>query len=85
MTFHDPDATAEALRGLSALAPDPDRAERLRMRCRRQIGRTRQRRARRAVMADFACRVLAPALAGGFSLVYFAMLVATTLRFEGVL
>jgi hypothetical protein len=35
-------------------------------------------------MAGFAWRVLAPAVVGAFCVLYAAMLVAMTLRFEGV-
>jgi hypothetical protein len=80
---HDP--WADSLKGLTALAPDPARAEHVRMKCRAQLGRRRRRRARTAAMAGFAWRVLAPAVIGAFSVLYFAMLVAMTLRFEGFL
>jgi hypothetical protein len=79
------DASAESLNRLMALAPDPDRAERVRMKCRTQLGRTRRRAARTAVIAGFAWRVLAPVVVGAFCVLYAAMFVATTLRLEGVL
>lgn len=75
---------ADGLRRLMALAPDPDRAERVRVTCRKELLRQR-RDARTAAIADFAARVLAPALVGAFCIFYVAVLVATTLRFEGVL
>jgi hypothetical protein len=78
------DATADRLGRLMALAPDPDRAERVRVRCRTQLGRSRRRAARTAVVSGFARRVLAPAIVGAFCVLYVAVLVATTLRFEGV-
>jgi hypothetical protein len=85
MTCYDRhDATADSLGRLMALAPDPDRAERVRVRCRTQLGRSRRRAARTAVVSGFARRVLAPAIVGAFCVLYVAVLVATTLRFEGV-
>jgi len=79
------DATASSLKGLTVLAPDPDRAERVRMKCCAQLGRRRRRAARTSAMAGFAWRVLAPAVVGAFCVLYAAMLVAMTLRFEGFL
>jgi len=78
------DAGADGLDRLRAVAPDPDRAERVRVRCRTQLGRRRRRAARTAVMTGFAWRVLAPGVVGAFCVLYAAMLVATTLRLEGV-
>jgi hypothetical protein len=85
MTCYDRhDATADSLGRLMVLAPDPDRAERVRVRCRTQLGRSRRRAARTAVVSGFAWRVLAPAIVGAFCVLYVAVLVATTLRIEGV-
>ena len=78
------EASAEALKGLMSLAPDPDRAERVRVRCRTQLERSRRRAARTAVITGFAWHVLAPALVGGFCVLYVVLLVATTLRLQGV-
>jgi len=78
------DASAEALKGLRPLAPDPARAERVRVRCRTQLERSRRRAARTAVITGFAWHVLAPALVGGFCVLYVVLLVATTLRLQGV-
>ena len=78
------EASADSLEWLVALAPDPDRAERLRMRCRTQLTRSRRRAARTAAITGFAWRVLAPAVVGGFCVFYVAVLVATTLRLHGV-
>ena len=78
------DASADGLDRLMALAPDPDRAERVRVKCRAQLGRNPRRAARRAMITGFAWRVLAPVVVGAFCLLYLALLVATTLRLEGV-
>ena len=64
------------LKRLMSLAPDADRSERVRVRCRMQL----ERNGRRKVV-----RVLAPAVVGGVCLLYTAALVITTLRLEGVL
>ena len=85
MTSYDAhDAVADSLDRLMALAPDPDRAERVRVRCRTQLGRSRRRAAHTAVITGFAWRVLAPVVVGAFCVLYVAVLVATTLRLEGV-
>jgi anti-sigma-K factor RskA len=78
------DGGADSLDNLRAVAPDPDRAERVRMRCRTQLGRSRRRAARTAVITGFAWRVLAPVVVGAFCVLYVVMLLATTLRLEGV-
>ena len=80
---HNPGA--EGLGRLMTLAPDPDRAERVRVRCRTQLGRSQRRASRTAVIAGFAWHVLAPVAVGGFCVVYAALLVATTLRLQGFL
>lgn len=79
------DARADSLHRLMVLAPDPDRAERVRMRCRRQLGRSRRRTARTAAITGFAVRVLGPVVVGAFCVLYAAALAATTLRLEGIL
>jgi hypothetical protein len=85
MTFDDAhDAGADGLDRLRALAPDPDRGERVRVRCRTQLGRSRRRAARTAVITGFAWRVVAPGVVGAFCVLYAALLVATTLRLERV-
>ena len=85
MTSHDAEhAGARSLRGLRALAPDPDRAERFRNHCRTQLAR-RQPEPRTAGIDTFARRVLVPTVGAAFCALYFAMLVVMTLRFEGVL
>ena len=72
------------LSGLSALSPDRERAERVRVQCRTELARSRRRPARTARMTGFAWRVLAPAVVGAFCVFYAALLLAMTLRFEGV-
>jgi hypothetical protein len=85
MTFDDShDASAESLKGLMLLAPDPDRAERVRVRCRTQLERSQRRAARTAVITGFAWHVLAPAVVGGYCVLYVVLLVTTTLRLQGV-
>jgi hypothetical protein len=78
------EASVANLERLVVLAPDPDRAERVRMRCRTELGRSRQRAARTAAITRFTWQVLAPAVVGGFCVVYAALLVTTTLRLQGV-
>jgi hypothetical protein len=73
------------LKRLMSLAPDADRSERVRVRCRMQLERNGRHKLRAAVTEGFAARVLAPAVVGGFCLLYTAALVITTLRLEGVL
>jgi hypothetical protein len=77
------DAAADSLGRLRPLAPDPARAERVRMTCRTQLGRSRRRAARTTVITGFAWRVLAPVVLGAFCVVYVVVLVAITLRLEG--
>ena len=78
------DAGADSSYRFTVLAPDPDRAERVRMRCRAQLVRSRRRAARAAVISGFAWRVLAPVVVGAVCVLYATVLVATTLRLEGV-
>ena len=73
-----------SLSGLTALTPDPDRAWRFRETCRTQLGRM-QPDAREAALGGFTRRVLVPTIGAAFCALYFALLVAMTLRFEGVL
>ncbi len=83
MTFRDShEMSTESLKALMSLAPDPDRAERVRVRCRRQLERSRRRASRAAAIAGFAWHVLAPAFVGGFCVLYVALLVVTTLRLQ---
>jgi hypothetical protein len=78
------DARADSLSGLTVLTPDVDRAERVRTACRALLDRRHRRRARMAALAGFSWQVLAPAVVGAFCVLYTAMLVAMTLRFEGL-
>lgn len=75
MTCHDAhDASADGLDRLMTLMPDPERAERVRARCRGKLVRSRRR----------ASRVLGPVVVGAFCVFYVAALVATTLRLEAI-
>ena len=80
MTCDDPFARLEELRGLQPLAPDPRRADRVRLRCRAQLGRNRTHQAQRAVMTGFARRTLASVAVGGFCVLYIAALVTTIIH-----
>lgn len=85
MTSHDAhDAAADGLNRLMAMAPDADRAARVRARCRTQLGRSQRRAARTAVITGFAWRVLAPVVVGAVCLFYAVVLVTTTLRLGAV-
>jgi hypothetical protein len=75
---------ADSLR-LTALAPDPDRAERVRVRCRAQLVRRARRVERTAAIGGFAWHVVAPIVVGGVCVLYAALFVATTLHLQGVL
>ena len=76
-------ANTDAL-GLVTLTPDPGRAERVRAKCRAQLGRHERRAARRAEITKSAWQVLAPALLGAFCVFYVTVLVATTIRLEDI-
>ena len=80
----DHDAGADSLNRLMNLAPDPEWAERVRVRCRTQLGRRRRGAARTAVTSGFAWRVLAPVVLAAFCVLYVVMLLTMTLRLEGV-
>ena len=84
MTSHeaDDDASTGGLDRLTLLTPDPDRAERLRVRCRTQLGRRRRRAEHTAAITAFVWRVLAPGVVAAFCVLYAAVLVVTTLRLE---
>jgi hypothetical protein len=73
------------LKRLPSLAPDPRRAERVRVRCRAQLGQSRKREARKERIRVLGRRVLAPVIVGGFCILYLAALVAATLRLHGLL
>jgi hypothetical protein len=71
----------DGLDRLAVLTPEPGRAARVRARCRTELAQSRRRP---AVIVGFAQRVVVPAIAGVFCVLYVAMLVATTLHFQGV-
>ena len=78
------DARADSLRRLMVLAPDPDRAERVRLRCRTQLARSRRRAARTAAITGFTVRAFGPVVVGTFCVFYAVVLAATTLALEGI-
>ena len=89
MTSHDScDARLELLARLPRLAPDPERAERTRLRCRARFERRRQRSEHAAALIGFARRGLTPLTVGGFwvlYVVYVGTFVATIFRLQAVL
>ena len=89
MTSHDScDARLELLAQLPRLAPDPQRAERTRLRCRARLERRRQRSEHAAAMIGFARRGLAQLAVGSlwaFYVVYMSTFVATFFRLQAVL
>ena len=80
---HDP--RLDKLARLTPLAPDPARAERVRLRCRAQFVRRAGRAARTETIFGSVARVLVPALLGAFSALYAAALLGTTLGLAGFL
>ena len=86
MTSYDTcDISVEALKRLQSLAPDPSRADRVRLRCRAQLGRNRNRQVRAEVITGFARRVLVAVVVGGFCALYLTALVSMTFRLRGLL
>lgn len=85
MMSDDRGLTAASLAGLQRLAPDADRAERVRARCRARLERRQQRPARATAMTGGAWGLLAPAVVAVFCVVYVITLMATTLHLEGIL
>jgi hypothetical protein len=86
MTSTDsPDPLVTEVSRLAALRPDPERARHVRMRCQAGLARNRRRSARAATISRSLWRVLAPAIVGGFCILYVIGLVATTLRVEGLI
>jgi len=67
---------------LPVLSPDEQRAERVRLKCHAQLGRSRRRAARTGAVADFGWRVLAPVLVGAFCILYVSALVTTAVGFH---
>ena len=85
MTSYDThDTSADSLVRLMTLAPDPDRAARVRVKCRAQLARSRPRATRTHGMTEFVWRVLAPAAVGAFGVFYVAALVVTTLQLAAI-
>jgi hypothetical protein len=76
------DVTRERLGHVSRLMPDQDRAERLRLKCRKRLERGRRQEAPAAMMMGLSWRLVMPVV-GGFCVLYVVALVATTLRLEG--
>jgi hypothetical protein len=66
MSYDACDASPAALRRLQSLAPDPRRADCVRMRCRAQLGRSQKRQARGDLVVECARRVLALAVSAAF-------------------
>ena len=84
MMSYDPhEACVEGLKRLQFLAPDPGHANRVRVRCRTQLGRNQRHVEYMDVMSRFARRVLAPVVVVSFCALYIAALVTTTLRLHG--
>jgi hypothetical protein len=78
---HDPVLRDLAL--IRQLAPDPARAERVRVRCRAQLRRTR-RSDRPATIAQRGRRIFAPLAVGYVCLLYVLELVGTALRLHRI-
>jgi hypothetical protein len=79
------DSIDRGLEHLRKLAPDPNRADRLRAKLRTELVR-REARARRGARRWGAVRgVLAPVLVGGLCVLYLAAVVGNALRLNGVL
>jgi hypothetical protein len=79
------DCIDRGLEHLRKLAPDRDRADRLRAKLRTELVR-REARARRGARRWDAVRcVLAPVLVGGLCVLYLAAVVGNALRLNGVL
>jgi hypothetical protein len=79
------DGNMERLGALVRLAPDAARADRVRARCRAQLVRQQRRTARKAAMHAVTWRAAGPLLVGGFCVLYAVVLVATTLRLQGII
>ena len=86
MTTHDGyEAQPKTLAFLTPLAPDPIRADRVRVRCRAQLERRVRQAARTAAIVKSAERLFVPAILGALSVFYAAMVVGNALRLEGIL
>jgi hypothetical protein len=81
MTPYDADDPIfERLKQLRLLAPDRERSDRLRIRCRTQLGRSRRYRGSARVLAGIERRAVGPIVFAAFCLLYVVGLVATALR-----
>ena len=81
MTPFDPDDPIfERLKQLPSLAPDRERTDRLRIRCRTQLGRSRRYRMRTNAFPGFRRSAVGPIVFAAFCLLYVVGLVATALR-----
>jgi hypothetical protein len=76
---------APGLSELTRLAPDSDRAERVRSQCRTQLERRWRRQTSAATSTGRAWRLLTPVIVGSVCVLYALALAATTLRLEGIL
>ena len=81
MTPYDTDDPIfERLKQLRLLEPDRERTDRLRIRCRAQLGRTRRGRGSSRAPGGFERRVVGPVVFAAFCLLYVTGLVVTALR-----
>ena len=74
------DPIFERLKQLRSLAPEPERTDRLRIRCRTQLGRSRRERGSTRAPAGFERLAVGPIVFAAFCLLYVVGLVATALR-----
>ena len=82
---HADDVSADGVDRLRCLAPDPHRAERVRVRCRTRLERSRRGVVSTDARTGRARRLLAPVLIGGVCAFYLVALVATALQLQGLL
>jgi hypothetical protein len=82
MTPFDPDDPIfERLKQLPSLAPDRERTDRHRVRCRTQLGRSRRRyRMRTDALTGFKRSAIGPIVFAAFCLLYIVGLVTTAVR-----
>ena len=78
--YETDDPIFERLKQLPLLAADEERSNRLRIRCRRQLGRRRRYRESRHAPTGFVRRAVGPIVFAGFCLLYVVGLLATALR-----
>jgi hypothetical protein len=79
------DSIDRSLEHLRKLAPDRDRADRVRAKLRTELVRREARARRGARRWDAVQRLLAPVLVGGLCVLYLAAVVGNALRLNGVL